>query len=78
MDIKFLDIFGGYNNIKSPRQMIWKYIASQHKKNKNKSILPPSFGKRSQYVLSRILYNQKLQEKNSWIQRKGHISLRVP
>jgi hypothetical protein len=42
-----------------------KYIASHHKRNKNKSILPPSFGKRSQYVLSRILYNQKLQEKKS-------------
>jgi hypothetical protein len=33
------------------------------KKNKNKSILPPSFGKRSQYVSSRILYSLKLQEK---------------
>jgi hypothetical protein len=44
--------------------MVQKYIASQHERNKNKSILPPSFGKWSQYVLSRILYNRKLQEKN--------------
>jgi hypothetical protein len=28
----------------------FEYIASQHKRNKNKSILPPSFGKWSQYV----------------------------
>jgi hypothetical protein len=58
--------------------MVQKYIASQHKRNKNKSILPPSFGKRSQYVLSRILYNQKLQEKNHEFEGKDMIPYGYP
>jgi hypothetical protein len=58
--------------------MVQKYIASQHERNKNKSILLPSFGKQSQYVLSRILYNQKLQEKNHEFKGKDMIPYRYP
>jgi hypothetical protein len=47
--------------------MVQKYIASQHERDKNKSILPP------QYVLSRILYNQKLQGKNHEFEGKDMI-----
>ncbi len=58
--------------------MVWKYIDSQHERNKNKSILPSSFSKRSQYVLSRILYNQKLQEKNHGYKGKDQIPYGYP
>ncbi len=58
--------------------MVQTNIASQHKRHKNKSILPSSIGQWFQYVLSGSLYNQKLQEKNHFHKGRNQIPYGYP
>jgi hypothetical protein len=73
MDIIFLEKFGHYKYIKNPCQMAQNYIETHHERDKNKSKVLSSFGQRSQYVLSRILYSQKLQEKTHNLKEKTNL-----